>query len=51
MSVLQAPSAHPHGLRCLCAVSLVGTVISGARPKEVMTPSSEQRHEAQAVMS
>jgi Na+/melibiose symporter-like transporter len=38
-------------LWCLCAVSLAGAVISGARPKEIMTPSPEQRRERQPVMT
>ena len=38
-------------LWCLCAVSLVGAVISGARPKEIMTPVAARSREPQAVLS
>ena len=38
-------------LWCLCAVSLVGAVISGARPKEIRTPASEPEREPQAVLA
>jgi EmrB/QacA subfamily drug resistance transporter len=38
-------------LWCLCAVSLVGAVISAARPKDVMVTAPEKRREAQVVTS
>jgi hypothetical protein len=38
-------------LWCLFAVSIVGAVISAARPKDVIAPAPEQPREPQAVAS
>jgi len=38
-------------LWCLCAVSIVGAIISAARPKHVVEPAPEKPREAQAVAS
>jgi hypothetical protein len=38
-------------LWCLCAVSIVGAVISAARPKDVIAPASTQSREAQVAAS
>ena len=38
-------------LWCLCAVSIVGAVISAARPKDVIAPAAEKAREPQVVAS
>ena len=38
-------------LWCLCAVSIVGAVISAARPKDVAVPAAEKPREPQAALS